>query len=55
LVRERKKLDVFPYFIDTLERLANERNPVELFYRGEMAEEIINEMADNGMYFLFDT
>uniref|UniRef100_A0A914N310 Uncharacterized protein n=1 Tax=Meloidogyne incognita TaxID=6306 RepID=A0A914N310_MELIC len=38
-----------PELADTLERLANERNPVELFYRGEMAEEIINEMADNDL------
>lgn len=31
----------------TLERLANAADPVELFYRGEMAKEIAKEFEEN--------
>ncbi|KAF7629946.1 hypothetical protein Mgra_00009080 [Meloidogyne graminicola] len=37
-----------PELADTMERLAKEKNPMELFYRGEMAEQIVKEINDNG-------
>ncbi|KAK6048699.1 hypothetical protein COOONC_13796 [Cooperia oncophora] len=33
---------------NTLEKLANSKDPVKLFYRGEMAETIAREMAEGG-------
>ncbi|KAL3081062.1 hypothetical protein niasHT_037530 [Heterodera trifolii] len=37
-----------PELADTMERLANAQNPVELFYRGQMAETIVAEIQKNG-------
>lgn len=41
-----------PELADTMERLAKEKNPMELFYRGEMAEQIVKEINDNGYFFI---
>jgi gamma-glutamyltranspeptidase len=45
-----------PELADTMERLAKAPNPVELFYRGQMADQIVTEIQKNGgnenMYYL---
>lgn len=37
-----------PELADTMERLAMAQNPVELFYRGKMAEQIVADIQANG-------
>ncbi|KHJ83819.1 gamma-glutamyltranspeptidase, partial [Oesophagostomum dentatum] len=37
-----------PKLADTLEKIANSSDPVEMFYRGEMAETIIREITEGG-------
>lgn len=33
---------------NTLEKIANSQNPIELFYHGEMADIIVKEIQANG-------
>lgn len=40
---------------DTMEKLAHARDPVELFYHGEMADTIVREIQANGWWFMYFT
>jgi gamma-glutamyltranspeptidase len=37
-----------PILADTLEKLANSPDPVQLFYNSEMTDEMVREIQENG-------